>query len=192
MRAEGSGNDNDYKDKTMNFQKFLLISISFFLVAAFASPVFAIQPIGPGDIEGRLGIQPPPEQGRSASGLLNVLAGVVRVTYIVFFVLAVMIFLLVAFEYLTSQGEPEKIKKAQDWLIYAAVSVVIALLAVGISTLIQRFLVSPYAGGYYGGGYPGGGYPAPPAPAPQPGGGSPTTGPFPPQGQDRGADAQVP
>ncbi len=159
------------------------------LVFLAASPVFvfAIQEIGVDDIQGRLGIRPPPQEAQTVPGLLNVVAGVVRVIYIVFFILAVMIFLFVAFEYLMSQGEPEKIKKAQDWLIYAAVAVVIALIAVGVGVIINRFLISPYAGGSYGGyGYPRVSVPAPGGP---PVTASPNPGQHPPI---RGEDTQAP
>ncbi len=75
-----------------------------------------------------------------ATGFLRILARVVQITYTVFFIIAIFIFLLVAFEYLISQGEPAAIKKAQDWLIYAAVAVVIALVAVAASAIIRSFI----------------------------------------------------
>lgn len=103
----------------------------------------AVERINLGTIPGheQIGVEPSP--ARDVTGLLGIVAGVVQVTYWVFFAIAVMILLLVAFEYLLSRGEPEIIKKAQDWLIYASISIVLGLIAVAASTIIQSFARNP-------------------------------------------------
>ncbi|MDO8504234.1 MAG: hypothetical protein Q7S36_00065 [Candidatus Liptonbacteria bacterium] len=61
---------------------------------------------------------------------------------IVNFLFAVLIFLtiffvvLAAFKYLTSGGDPEKVKEASQDLLYAAVAIVIGLLAKGVPAIV--------------------------------------------------------
>ena len=70
---------------------------------------------------------------------------VVRWVYIIFFVIAVLMILFAAFTYLTAAGNEEKVKKARDSIIYAAVAVAVALLAVGFEQIIRTFLEAPTA-----------------------------------------------
>ena len=93
-----------------------------------------------GDIPGVQRVGP-----TTVGGLVDILRNVVRWVYIIFFVLAVMWILLAAFNYLTAGGEAEKITKAKNMLIYAAVAIVVALLAVGFETIIRNFLAAPSA-----------------------------------------------
>lgn len=51
-------------------------------------------------------------------------------------ILAIVFVLIAAFKYLTAAGDPEKVKSASHNLIYAAVAVVVALLARGMPLLI--------------------------------------------------------
>ena len=72
----------------------------------------------------------------TASGVLDVVKKVIGWVYVVFFVLAVLFILFAAFTYLSAAGDEEKIKTAKNQIIYAAVAVVVALLAVGFSQII--------------------------------------------------------
>jgi len=72
--------------------------------------------------------------------LLNVIAGVVKWVYTIFFVVAVVFILFAAFNYLTAGGQPEKVKSAHTQLIWAAVAIAIALLSVGAVQIIKSFL----------------------------------------------------
>ena len=78
-------------------------------------------------------------------GLIDVLRGVVRWVYIIFFIIAVMFILFAAFNYLTAGGDSEKVTTAKNQLIYAAIAIVVALLAVGFEVIIRNFLASPSA-----------------------------------------------
>ena len=77
---------------------------------------------------------------------LDVIASVVKWTYAIFFIITVMFVLFAAFNYLTGGDDAEKIKSAHQQIMYAAIAVAIALLAVGFSLIIQRFL-NPSSGG---------------------------------------------
>lgn len=136
----------------MRFKSLKLIAlISFSAIVPFLSTVA----ITPGTIPsaGDLGIEKSPV--RDVPGLVGVLKGIVQVTYTVFFIIAVLLILFAAYNYLTAQGAPEKINTAHKQLLYAGIAIVIALLAVGTSAIIRNFLENPSVGG--GGGGSGGG-----------------------------------
>lgn len=57
-------------------------------------------------------------------------------------VLAVIFLLYAAFLYLTSGGEEEKTKKAKNFLLYAIIAIVIAVLSRGIIALVRSFVGS--------------------------------------------------
>lgn len=81
----------------------------------------------------------------TVGGLVDTIRFVVRWVYIIFFVIAVLMIIFAAFTYLTAAGNEEKVKKARDMIIYAAVAVAVALLAVGFEQIIRTFLESPTA-----------------------------------------------
>ena len=54
-------------------------------------------------------------------------------------VLAIVFVLVAAFKYLTAAGDPEKVKGASHQLIYAAVAIVVAILARAVPLLIGSF-----------------------------------------------------
>jgi hypothetical protein len=76
----------------------------------------------------------------SAGKLLDILGKVVRYVYYAFFIIAVLFIVLAAYDYLTKSGEPEKIKEVHKKLLYAAIAIVVALLAVGAEAIIREFL----------------------------------------------------
>lgn len=80
---------------------------------------------------------------QTVGGIVDLLKGVVRWVYIIFFIVAVLFILFAAFTYLTAGGNEEKVKSAKNSLIYAAVAIVIAFLAVGFETIIGTFLTTP-------------------------------------------------
>ena len=53
--------------------------------------------------------------------------------------LSVIMVLIAGFYYATSSGEPERVKKANQTFIYAAIAMVVALVAYGMPKLIQNF-----------------------------------------------------
>ncbi len=71
---------------------------------------------------------------------LTVFADIVNWTYAIFFIITVMFVLFAAFNYLTGGDDAEKIKTAHQQIMYAAIAVAIALLAVGFSLIVKRFL----------------------------------------------------
>jgi len=117
-------------------------------ISSLAFPVIILLLLGMANIssgqEARIpGVQ---QVGPSTmGGLVDVLRGVVRWIYIIFFVIAVMFILFAAFNYLTAGGDAEKVTTAKNQIIYAAIAIVVALLAVGFEVIIRNFLSSPGA-----------------------------------------------
>ena len=81
----------------------------------------------------------------TVGGIVGLLGQIVRWVYIIFFIIAVLMIILAAFSYLTAGGDEEKVKAAKNRIIYAAVAIMVALLAVGFESIIRTFLVAPGA-----------------------------------------------
>ena len=55
-------------------------------------------------------------------------------------ILAVIFIIVAAFKYLTAAGEPEKVKSASHMLLYAAIAIVVGILAKAVPSLIGSVL----------------------------------------------------
>jgi len=62
--------------------------------------------------------------------------------YTVFFAVAVLFILLAAYNFVTSSGSEDKVSLAKNQLKYAVIAIVVALVASGVSVVIERFLWS--------------------------------------------------
>jgi hypothetical protein len=78
----------------------------------------------------------------SVTGIKDVLINVIKWVYTIFYVVTVLFILLAAFNYLQGGTNPEKVKTAKAQLKYAVIAIVIALVASGVTLLLQRFLGS--------------------------------------------------
>jgi ACR3 family arsenite efflux pump ArsB len=76
----------------------------------------------------------------NVSQILNIVRYVVTLVYWLFFLIAILFIILAAFNYLTAGGDPLKVKKASNQLIYAVVAVAVALIAWGITSIVQNAL----------------------------------------------------
>lgn len=61
---------------------------------------------------------------------------------------SIIMFLVGGYRYVTSSGDPEKVKNANKTLLYAAIAVVVAIVAAGIPSLIQSFFIPSYTFSY--------------------------------------------
>ena len=87
-----------------------------------------------------------PKVGPSTvGGLVDLVRGVIKWVYIIFFIAAVFFLLMAAFGYLLAHGDPAKTANAKNMLIYAAIAVAIAFLSVGFEQIIGTFLSNPNA-----------------------------------------------
>lgn len=69
--------------------------------------------------------------GGVAGGIINVVFGVIAVV-------AVITIILSGVQYMTSQGDPQKVKTAKNTLTYSIMGLVIALLAFAITRFVIR------------------------------------------------------
>ncbi len=77
---------------------------------------------------------------KNVAGLIIVLNNIVKVLYQAFFIVAIGFIILAAFTYLTAKDDPEKIKSATKQILYATIAIAIALVSVGVSTIIFNFI----------------------------------------------------
>jgi len=87
----------------------------------------------------------PPIQSGPLTGpedLISLLRQVLRWFTIVFWIFAVMAIFYAGYEYLTSTTNPENVGKANKALLYAAIAIVVGLVAYGIPAFIDTFLRS--------------------------------------------------
>ena len=76
----------------------------------------------------------------SVSGVQDLLNRVLRIMYVIFFIIAAIFIVLAAFQYLTAGGDEEKVGKAKQMLIYAIVAIAVALIATGVSSVVSGVL----------------------------------------------------
>ena len=60
--------------------------------------------------------------------------------YTIFFVVAAIIIVMAAFNYLTSGGDEEKVKSAKQQFIYAIVAIAVALVATAVQFVVQNLV----------------------------------------------------
>lgn len=119
----------------------IIFSIIFSIAVIIPFAVFAITP-GTIPNADELGIEQD-SPVKDVYGGVEILSSIVGWVYRIFFVLTVLFIIMAAYKYLTKADDAEKIKEARQQLVYAAIAVVIALLAVGFSAIIGNFLQDP-------------------------------------------------
>ena len=74
---------------------------------------------------------------KDATQLNALIAKIIRWIQYIFFIVATIFVIIAAFDYLNSKGDPEKVKAAQNSLIYAAIAVVVALISGGLIGVVK-------------------------------------------------------
>jgi hypothetical protein len=77
---------------------------------------------------------------KTVSGALGLICIFFGYMFYVLMTLAVIFIMIGAYRYLNSSGDGEKVKKANTTLLYAAIAVLVALLAKGIPLIVADFL----------------------------------------------------
>lgn len=70
----------------------------------------------------------------------EILGRIAKFLRLVAFALVPIMAIIVGFMFLTAGGEPEKIKKARDFLLWMAIGVVVILISSGLVSLIKEIL----------------------------------------------------
>jgi len=115
-------------------KKLIKYGLPIFLLVLTVSPALAQN------------LEEPPVQNKDLSSWLAVVLIITKWIYTVLLIVAVVFVLLAAFTYLTASGDPAKVKKATNMLIYAVVAVVVALIAWGIESIVRNALMQGTGG----------------------------------------------
>lgn len=106
-------------------------------VVALALPVFASAQIQ----QPPTGAAPQPYTNiNQITGASGILCTIINWMFWALIVLTIIFVLVAAFKYLTAAGDAEKVKSAGNTLLYAAIAVVIALIAKGVPYIIASFI----------------------------------------------------
>jgi len=87
----------------------------------------------------------PGQQVPVDAGFEATLNNIVDWLFTILLIVAVIAILIAAFFFITSAGDPEKVKTARQFVIYALIGVVIAVLAKGLVNFVSS-IVAPAAG----------------------------------------------
>jgi fumarate reductase subunit D len=86
---------------------------------------------------------PPTDTWTSWDDIEDFVDFVMQAVYTLFLIVVVICLVLAAFNFITAGGDENKIAKAKEWVKYALIGVVIALLAGGVVALLTNLLGAP-------------------------------------------------
>jgi hypothetical protein len=101
---------------------------NLFVLSLLIFPVLALAQV----------IVPEPGQGFSITILMS---GIVTIVWVFFTGLAVIMFIFAGMMFLTSGGDPGKIKSARDAFLWGVVGIIVAILAFSITTIIKSAII---------------------------------------------------
>ncbi len=113
------------------------------IVAAWGAPAVAL--VLPALVSAQVSnppvVAPQPYQNiNQVTGASGILCIAINWIFWFLIVLTIIFVLVAAFKYLTAAGNPEKVTSASHTLLYAAIAVVVAVLARGLPYIIASFL----------------------------------------------------
>ena len=85
-------------------------------------------------------LEEPPENVADINSFIKAIDLIAKWMYNILLALGVVFVLYAAFLYMISQGNEERMERAKKVLIYAIVALVIAVLAGGISSVVEDFI----------------------------------------------------
>ena len=85
-----------------------------------------------------LAANPPPIT--KVQGLIDLLCAVFGWMFYALIAVSIVMVVLAGFNYVTSNGDPEKVGKATKMILYAVIGIAVALLAKGIPLIVANFI----------------------------------------------------
>ena len=76
---------------------------------------------------------------QSATGAVNLFVTIVQWAYTIFYIVAVLFILVAAYNFIQGGSNPKAVETAKAQLKYAVIAIVVALIASGVSLVLQRF-----------------------------------------------------
>ena len=107
-------------------RKSLFLGIIFSLVLVFLTATFALA----------LELTPP----TNATSIEALIEGITNFVFNLAIIIAPIMFIIAGFFFITSSGEPERVKKARNIFVYTLIGLVIVLIATGLYALIAEIL----------------------------------------------------
>ena len=77
---------------------------------------------------------------KSAAGITDLVNQIIRWFQYIFYLVTIIFIILAAFSFLTSKGEPEKVKTAQKSLLYAVIAIAIAIIGGGLILVVKDLI----------------------------------------------------
>ncbi len=103
---------------------------------AILLPVFASAQVPPAPITAPSAIS----NISAITGTAGIICTAINWIFWFLIVLTIIFVLIAAYKYLTAAGDPEKVKSAGSTLLYAAIAVVVALIAKGLPFIVNSFI----------------------------------------------------
>lgn len=72
--------------------------------------------------------------------VIEIIAKVGRYMFTAFFIVAIIFIIIAAFNFLTAQGDVEKVKNARNQILWAAVAIAVALISTGIVEIVKSIV----------------------------------------------------
>lgn len=118
-----------FENQSLKFLYIFFGSISAILLVLIASPSFAENIIIDNPIK--------------SNTFEELIASITNFVFLVSIALAPLMIILAGFYYMTANGEPEKIKKAKDIMLYTVIGIAVVLLSRAFVSMIKGVLGSP-------------------------------------------------
>lgn len=90
------------------------------------------------------------QQYNTVSDVLNRLCTIVGYVFAVLIFLTIVFVIYAAFMYMTAAGDPEKVKKANATILYAAIGLAIAILAKYLPNIVANIMGTSTGSAYQG------------------------------------------
>ena len=91
--------------------------------------------------------QSPPQNLEICCGSDSLLANIVNWMFTVILIVAAIFIIIAAFYFVTAQGDPDKVAKARNFVLYALIGVLVAFSAIGLINFVRMIVESSSGGG---------------------------------------------
>lgn len=108
-----------------------VLLVSLLAIVAFPLAVSAAHPGG---------VHVLPETIKTQANLFSLITLITNWVFTIFLILAVIFIILAGLQFLTAGGKPEGVSEARQKLIWAAVGILVALLARGIPAVLENLV----------------------------------------------------
>ena len=125
--------------KYINILSFAIVGLNLFWQTFLVGSVGAVCD-NQTDSNSCIVLSPLPKVANTVASQSNTVAVVLNLTFVILGSVAVLIMVLAGFRYITSSGKPEELAKAKDTIIYAAVGIIVCIMAVTIVSFVAGLI----------------------------------------------------